>query len=198
MKYGELTLGQVEAVVNKLGGMEGVKRFLVGEMVISEAERKFKTWKTIKLGTGPKTADEFRHLLCDGEFRLNDWASDILGNPAFKEADEETEIDLVKVTVAELDFKDGARRDQIYERAQKLGLELCPAEVGPQLRLQYQDQPNGEWVLVAMEPIFDSVGDPGIFFVGRDDSGLWLNGHWSNPDYFWIADDQWLFCRPRK
>ena len=48
MKYGELTLGQVEAVVNKLGGMEGVKRFLSGETLIKEAEREFKIWKTIK------------------------------------------------------------------------------------------------------------------------------------------------------
>jgi len=28
MKYGALTLGQVEAIINKLGGMDGVKRFL--------------------------------------------------------------------------------------------------------------------------------------------------------------------------
>jgi len=28
MKYNELTLGQIEAVVNKLGGMDGVKRLL--------------------------------------------------------------------------------------------------------------------------------------------------------------------------
>ena len=30
MKYGELNLGQIEAIVNKLGGMEGVQRFLSG------------------------------------------------------------------------------------------------------------------------------------------------------------------------
>jgi len=34
MKYGELTLGQVEAIVNKLGGMEGVQRLLSGELVM--------------------------------------------------------------------------------------------------------------------------------------------------------------------
>ncbi len=34
MKYGELNLGQVEAIVNKLGGMEGVQRFLSGESVV--------------------------------------------------------------------------------------------------------------------------------------------------------------------
>jgi hypothetical protein len=30
MKYGELNLGQIEAIVNKLGGMDGVHRFLAG------------------------------------------------------------------------------------------------------------------------------------------------------------------------
>lgn len=36
MKYGELKLGQIEAIVNKLGGMEGVSRLLSGnaEVVI--------------------------------------------------------------------------------------------------------------------------------------------------------------------
>lgn len=34
MKYGELNLGQVEAIVNKLGGMDGVKRFLSGEVLV--------------------------------------------------------------------------------------------------------------------------------------------------------------------
>jgi len=198
MKYGELTLGQVEAVVNKLGGMKGVKCFLSGETVIQVAEYKFKTWKTIKLGTGLKTAEEFRRVLRDGEFRLSDWASDILGKPAFKAADEETEVDLVKATVAELGFKKGARYDQIYERAKEPGLELCPPEVGPQLRLQYQDQPNGEWIVVAMEPIIDSDGCPRVFNVERIGSELWLSSYWGRPDGFWDPDCQWVFCRPRK
>ncbi len=34
MKYGELNLGQVEAIVNKLGGMDGVHRFLSGEPMV--------------------------------------------------------------------------------------------------------------------------------------------------------------------
>ena len=159
---------------------------------------KFKTWKTIKLGTGLKTADDFRKTLKDNGFNISDSASDILRKPAFTAAVEETEIDLVKVTVGELGFKKGARRDQIYERAKELGLELCPLEVGPQLRLQYQDQPNGEWILVAMEPIFDSDGSPWLFFVERGDSGRWLSGSWGDPGGFWRADDQWAFCRPRK
>ena len=198
MKYGKLTLGQVEAVVNKLGGMEGVKRFLSGETVIQVAKDKFTTWKTIKLGTGLKTADDFRRALEDVGVNISDWANDILGKPAFTVASEETEVDLVKVTVAELGFKKGARHDQIYERVKKLGLELCPAEVGPQLRLQYQDQPNGERILVAMEPIIASDGYPLVFNVGRGESGLWLYGRWGHSVRFRYPDDQWVFCRPRK
>jgi len=198
MKYGKLTLGEIEAMTNKLGGIEGVKRFLSGEMVIKETERKFKTWKTIKLGTGLKTAEDFRHALRYYGFNLSGWASDILRNPAFTVAPEETEVDLVKVTVGELGFKKGALRNQIYERAKDLGLELCPPEVGPRLRLQYKDQLNDEWILVTMEPILGSNGGPNVFSVGRDGSKLWLHGGWSNPDDFWGADDQWVFCRSRK
>ena len=199
MKYGELNLGQVEAVVNKLGGMEGVKRFLSCETVIQVAEHKFKTWKTIKLGTGLKTADDFREVLKDNGFKVSGWANDILGKSAFTVATEGIEVDLFKVMVAELGFKKGVRRrNQIYKRARDLGLELCPPEVGPQLRLQYQDQPNGEWILVAMESIVDSDGYPRLFRVGRYDSGRWLSSHWSSPGHFWSADYRWVFCRPCK
>jgi len=177
---------------------KAVQKALSNAFCPPEATSRFNVWKTIKLGTGLKTAEEFRRVLRDGEFRLSDWASDILRKPAFKAADEETEVDLVKVTVAELGFKKGARRNQIYERARDLGSELCPPEVGPQLRLQYQDQPNGEWILVAMEPIVDSDGDPMLFSVGRNDSELRLHSYWSYPDYFWYADSQWVFCRPCK
>ncbi len=34
MKYGKLDLGQIEAIVNKLGGMDGVQRFLSDELIV--------------------------------------------------------------------------------------------------------------------------------------------------------------------
>ena len=198
MKYGNVTIGQVEAIINKLGGEDGMKRFLSGELVVKEIERKFKIWKIIELGTGLKTADDFRKSLKDNGFKVSDWANDILGKPAFTAATETTEVDLVRVTVAELGFEKGARRDQIYDRAKEFGLELCPPEVGPQLRLQYKDQPNGEWVLIGMDPITDSDGDLSVFGVRRDDSGLWLDSDWGSPAYVWHPDDRWVFRLPRK
>ncbi len=37
MKYGKLTLGQVEAIVNKLGGEEGVQQLLSGALMVVKA-----------------------------------------------------------------------------------------------------------------------------------------------------------------
>lgn len=156
----------------------------------------FKVWRTIRLGDG-KTVADFRNDLRRGNLRLGTWASDIIEKPAFTTATEETEVDvdLVRVTVAELGFKKDARRHQIYERAKELGLELCPAEVGPQLRLQYQDQPNREQILIGMEPFIVLDGSPRAFGVERLDSELWLSAYYGSPGRVWDADSQWVFVR---
>jgi len=198
MKYGELSLGQVEAIVNKLGGMEGVRRFLSGKMVIKAIEQTFPIWKTIKLGTGLKTADDFRKALKQSGCKIGDWGNDILGKPAFTVSETETEVNLVNISVAKLGFKNGATRKDIYERAISLGLELCPNEVGPQLRLQYKDQPNGEWLRIAMEPISGSLGDLSIFKVEHRGSGLWLDSGVGGPGGFWGGSSRFVFVRPRK
>jgi hypothetical protein len=159
---------------------------------------RFNIWKTIKLGTGLKTAEDFRKALKDNGFNISDRANDILGKAAFKTATEEVEVDLVKVTVGELGFKKSALRDQIYEHAKELGLELCLPEVGPQLRLQYRYQPNGEWVLIGMDPITASGGDLRVFCVGRNsDSGLCLHSPWGSTDSFWNPDNRWVFVRKK-
>jgi hypothetical protein len=155
-------------------------------------------WKTIELGTSLKTADDFRRALREGGFKIGDWGNGIHGKPAFTAATNETEVDLARVTVSELGFKEGARRGQIYERAKQLGLELCSSEVGPQLRLQYKDQPRGEWLLIGMEPILASDGYPNIFCVRHGGSELWLYGCFGFPAYLWNAGSQWVFVRPRK
>jgi hypothetical protein len=130
------------------------KQVLKGQKMNDEALNTpvFPTWKTIKLGCGPKTADDFRKAVKSAGMKIGDWANDILGKPAFTATTSETEVELVVASVAELGFKDGATRKDIYVRAQEFGLDLCPPEVGPQLRLQYTDQSKGEGLSLRWSP----------------------------------------------
>lgn len=149
-------------------------------------------WMTIQLGTHKSNKDLRKELEKTGH-RIGDWGSDILKKTDV--APEPTEVDLIVLSNAELGFPNGCTVAQTYEAAQKLGLELCPAEVGPQLRLQYKDQPMNEWVLVAMDPITDSYGYLFVFNVVRDVDGSWLYGSRGHPDRRWYGDDRWVFVR---
>ena len=155
----------------------------------------FKTWKTIKLGTF-KNVDEIRKALKAKENFISDWANDILGEPAFKVSETEQDVELVNVSVEELGFKNSARYADICKRALELGLDLCPAEVGPQLRLQFKDQPKGTYVVVAMEAITDSDGNLFVFFVKRvDDGERYLSANSGYADLVWNAHYRFVFLR---
>ncbi|MHB8660623.1 MAG: hypothetical protein ACYC75_01630 [Minisyncoccota bacterium] len=132
-------------------------------------------FRSIELGTGFEDGPAFARAIEKRDMQVTDWAGDLLKNPDFKVVGERAGADLVEVSVAALGFSKSTRYDAICVRAQELGLELCPAEVGPQLRLQYADQPNGENLRIAMKTINDSHGRPCIFCVDhRYDSGLFL------------------------
>ena len=62
MKYGELNLGQIEAVVNKLGGMDGVSRFLSNEQLVVKAAELLKLVREAAVGGTERfvAADAFR------------------------------------------------------------------------------------------------------------------------------------------
>ena len=157
--------------------------------------REFATWKTIKIGTQKSVKDLTKALTVNG-FRISEWAGDILKKITLANA--ETEIELVLVSVADLGFTKATRRDAIYDRAKELGLDLVPAEAGPQLRLQYTDQPLNEWMVMAMEPIADSDGNLRVFDVARIGGGWWLDGSLGNPGSVWSPDYRWVFARRKQ
>ena len=119
-----------------------------------------------------------------------------LGKPAFTVSNEKKELELVNVSAVELGLMDGAPQSDIYDRAKKLGLDLCPAEVGPQVALQFGSQlKNGEWLLIGMEPIIGRNGYH-VFFVKRqDDGGLWLDTRYVYLDFVWHGGNRFVFLR---
>ncbi len=128
--------------------------------------------KTIELTT--KTPKEYAQELISQGYKISNWAQDILNK--IESLKQKEEIDLVSFSVEQLGFPNGATLQEIYDRAKEFKLELCPSQAGPELRLNYKDQPNGEYLKVAMEPINDRDGDPGLFGVDRGGSESWLSG----------------------
>jgi len=109
-------------------------------------------------------------------------ANEIIGRPAFTLTRTKTEVDLVVLSVFELGFGEheggsGVSIKDIYARAELLGFELCPPEVGPQLRLQYLDQSPGEVLHIAMRPIMKYDGELVVLEIESSEAGLVLFGH---------------------
>jgi hypothetical protein len=133
-------------------------------------------WRTISLGTA-KGVHAYRDALGAEGIKIGDSADEILGRPAFFYARAPKQVELVVLSAAELGVEaDAAPHAEVYRRAKQMGLELCPAEVGPQLRLEYRDQPLGEALDIAMEPVATYAGEPTILALVNFGTGLALIG----------------------
>ena len=83
------------------------------------------------------------------------------------------------------------------EFAEAHGLARCPAEVGLQLRLQYPNQPKGEWIMVAMDAVSDSLGALCVFRVEHDSDDRWLATYDGRPGFVWYPGSRWVFVRSK-
>jgi hypothetical protein len=108
---------------------------------------------------------------------------------------------LVKLSLREIGLDiplfhpfEGPLLPKIKELAQQRGLEFCPAEVAPHLRLAYSNQKIWEELRVGMTPIAESADCRNLFRL--ENSG----GRWLYSDYEerlqapqWRSDDEWVF-----
>ena len=173
---------------------------------ITKIEILFNDFRTITLGTY-KDVPTLKSAITDAGFQISDYASDIMDQPAFTIAPQEEKIRLVEVSVADMGFPNGTNYRSIKDRVvgTEVQLEdglyevqLCPAEVGPQLRLHYKDQPKGEWLRIAMEAITGSDGDLTLFGVERDGGVLWLFGDNGRDDRECGGGLRFVFCLRKK
>lgn len=128
---------------------------------------------------------------------LGESAAEIIGRPAFRLSRTKSTVDLVILSVPELGFEgERVAVADIYARARQLGLELCADEVGPQLRLQYLDQPLGEFLHIAMEPIATYVGELVELTVANGGASLALIGSPAQTDAIVHPRVRFVFVRP--
>lgn len=146
--------------------------------------------KKMKAEIGSQTGPELEKELEAKNFYVSDWAKDLLRSKDFVVSKTKEAVELVRLTVKDLGFPNGATTQEIYDKAEKLGLELCPAEVGPHLRLQYSGK---EWILIAMKQITARDGHPRVFRLSPRGGRLRLDTSYAGPSVRWNAYHRFVF-----
>jgi len=140
-----------------------------------------------------KTPQEWEEALKKQKINISKFVRDMLYHKDFTTLKEPETIHTVRLTVADLGFTGNATTKQIFDKAQELGLDLCPPETGPAQRLNTLNQPLYAWEYIAMKQIVGSGGSPDVFGLERGVDGLWLDGGWASPDNEWRSHVAFVF-----
>ncbi|MDP3244187.1 MAG: hypothetical protein Q8M83_00840 [bacterium] len=141
---------------------------------------------------GGKTEVELERELEEQKINVSDYARGMMRSKDFTTAKNPEMTHLVRLKVRDLNLQNPTT-ENIYKKAEELGLELCPPEVGPRFRLQYFDQPLNEYVFIGMKQITDPDGRPIVFWLRRFGEGLWLSNYWAGPTSLWSPGDEFIF-----
>lgn len=155
---------------------------------------------------GGLTKDELLSELRRAGVELNEMGRALFAFPGFTTAAAPLTIDTVELAVADLGFGGGAVIATLLERARRRGLQPCPLELGPHLRLQDRARPRrlarqpparnrappGS-VTVVSAPVSDDEDVPKGFYLRHIDGVPWLRGYRSGPEHVWSPQDRLLF-----
>ncbi|HLG48147.1 MAG TPA: hypothetical protein VKY24_18030 [Reyranella sp.] len=162
-------------------------------------------WKSVQLGLA-KSLPDLRCRLRQVNCGIGEYGNEILRSRKFAIATKPTRVRLTLVRVCDLGFSAHTSYADIRARAGEFGLNECPAEVGPVLRLEYLDQEVGDVLHVGMEAIARPRTYHQFLFIlkhGADarrqqctGSRLWLDGRLGNwAGAFW-PNDRFVFALP--
>ena len=155
---------------------------------------------------GASKAELLGRLRSNG-IELNASAENLFADNRFMTASATTTVAAVELTVSDLGLLEGGTMAQIASLAEARGLGVCPLELGPHLRLQYVDQPEGSRgqpvrphqapigsITIISEPLSADDDVPKGFYIRRIKGVLWLRGYVSGDDHVWAPDDHLIFC----
>ncbi|MCM3601030.1 helicase [Robertmurraya korlensis] len=165
--------------------------------------------RTIEVGGLPK--GELIEKLHQSSILINEYGKRLLADDQFTTSKTKYCLETVELTIGNLGFPEGATTDQIFKRAKELGLELCPIELGPYLRLQYLDQPEelsgnplqkhqapSGSITIASEKLTDDDDFPKGFYLRRINGVFWLRGYLADHLHVWNPEDHFIFGRSEK
>ncbi|MBP9701418.1 MAG: hypothetical protein KBD47_00360 [Candidatus Pacebacteria bacterium] len=185
-----LTGGQLNAIVKKLGGHDGAIKFLQGKLSVSEPTRNWCEQDGViylSVTSDGTTGPQWIERLEGKDFRLSDYAKSVLCSADFKPTSGvTTEIAILKGML----FEDSNRiTKKIRAEADKRKLPTPNAEVACLIRENFSDEDIEAmgliWIVAMHEPIKDSDGDPSLLGAGRRDASRWLRACYGEPDFRW-------------
>lgn len=162
---------------------------------------------TRKIEIGGLTKLELIRKLRRQSISLNEYAEILLSNDKFTTSKTKYNLKTVELTIRNLGFPEGVTLPQINKRAEELGLDLCPLEVGPHIRLDYLDQPEGSTgnlsrgqapsgsITIATEKISEDDDFPRGFYLRKINGVLWLRGYIADDLHVWKTEDRFIFCQ---
>ena len=164
--------------------------------------------ETRAVSVGGKSKQQLLAQLAEAGVELNDAARILFASDKFTTLTACQPLSTVELTVRHLGFTHGATILELYAKAVALGLCLAPIELGPHLRLQYLDQPEGYWgypvtehrappgsIIVASAPLSEDGAFPKGFYLRRIKGTLWLRGYRCTVTHVWDSDDRLVFCK---
>ncbi|HLP86693.1 MAG TPA: hypothetical protein VK153_02345 [Candidatus Paceibacterota bacterium] len=196
MKYNKLDLGTIEALVNKLGGMEGVNKFLSNKTRIIEVSEKicFKIWKKINVGTHKNLEELYTSLIFPPLGIKSNMThegygiGEILYEICPVLSSQKREEKLVNISPLELGIKRGlflgVTLEDVCNLAQKNGLLLCSEEAVFQLAIQGVEKRN-EKVHIPTKS--------GVFILNWDSNNLFLSVYQQFPTVVYQKKDRFVF-----
>lgn len=144
------------------------------------------------LEIGGKSPKELEAELRQQGIRITFSAEKMLHDPDFTTPKMPKVLHIVRLRVQNLGLKGTPTIGEIYAKAKKQGLDLCPAEVGPHLRLKDTDQPVKEPYYIGIKPITIN-GFQRIFYLDRTWRGLWLHGGRADSSERWSPSNRLVF-----
>ena len=198
-----LTVGQLNAIVKKLGGHDGAMRFLRDELVVSERVKRWREvdgviYLTVTLDKSTAGDKWISRTEKKGNRVEENYGKPILRSKDFKSSAAGTyEIVVLKGSL----FEDKDRITQnIRAKAKEMNLQTPLADIACLIREQFTDkeiEAMGFWWIVAMhEPILSGFRT-NLLAAGRRDAGRWLDAYRGFLDHGWGREGGFAFLAPQ-
>ena len=148
---------------------------------------------------GGKTKDQLIAAIEVNGARVSKTSREMMHTDAFTTLPEPTHVRLVKLPLLVLGFRRYCNANDLLDRAKEDGLNPCPPEVAPCLRLVDRDQPCESGYRIGMRPIVGADGKLRLFKLDRNYwNGRWLRNELARPADLWRPTSEFIFLAPEE